>query len=132
VIESDAVIPVREEYDVVRARGEGKAISARLGFAAVMQVKIATAISELARNIVLYAGRGTVTIRALTKPAPGIEVIAADEGPGIRDVEGVMSGTYRSKRGLGAGLRGTKKLMDHFEVETGKTGTKVTIRKFMT
>lgn len=128
---TETVIPISEEYDVVRVRGEGKAMSARLGFSALFQVKIATAISELARNIVLYAGRGVVTLRVLGTPKVGIEIVAEDQGPGIRDIEGVLSGNYRSRRGLGAGLRGTKNLMDHFEIDTGRGGTCVTIRKFM-
>lgn len=131
VDESQTTIPVREEYDIVRARGEGKRLSSVLGFPAVVQVKIATAISELARNIVLYAGAGVVVIRALRHPRVGIEITARDSGPGIRDLEGILGGTYRSRRGLGAGLRGTKALMDEFELETGHSGTTVIIRKFL-
>jgi serine/threonine-protein kinase RsbT len=131
-IASETVIEIQEEYDIVRARGEGKALANALGFPTLMQVKIATAISELARNIVLYAGTGIIVVRALDRPRPGIEVAATDAGPGIAELDAVMSGSYRSRRGLGAGLRGTKKLMDEFEIDTGPGGTVVLIRKFLT
>jgi serine/threonine-protein kinase RsbT len=70
-------------------------------------------------------------IRAVKRPRVGIEIVARDSGPGIRDLEGIMGGTYRSRRGLGAGLRGTRTLMDDFDLLTGPSGTTVTIRKFL-
>lgn len=125
------VVPIRESVDAFLARAAGKAAAAALGFPALTQVMIATAISELARNIVLYAGAGEITIRRLRTPRIGIEVVAVDEGPGIRDLEAIFSGSYRSLKGLGAGLRGTKKLMSTFDLTTGRAGTTVTVRKFL-
>jgi serine/threonine-protein kinase RsbT len=97
-----------------------------------MQTKIATAIAELARNILLYAIAGEVRIAAVEAPRRGVEVAARDEGPGIADLDLVMTGNYRSKTGMGMGLRGAKRLMDTFEIDTSPTGTNVLTRKFLT
>jgi len=125
------VVRIKAEEDVVRARAVGRDLSRRLGFTEVAQTKVATAISELARNIVNYAGVGEISVRALAGTRRGVEVVARDEGPGIADPELVMSGNYRSKSGMGAGLRGTRRLVDEFEIETqiGK-GTTVRVRKY--
>jgi serine/threonine-protein kinase RsbT len=125
------VVRIRAEEDVVRARAVGRDLSRRLGFTEVAQTKVATAISELARNIVNYAGVGEVSVRALAGTRRGVEVVARDEGPGIADLELVMSGNYRSKSGMGAGLRGTRRLVDEFEIDSqiGK-GTTVRVRKY--
>ena len=124
-------IPIEQEGDVVTARTAGKEMARELGFSEVGYVKVATAISELARNILKYAGKGQVTVRRLVGEREGIEAVAADQGAGIADVEAVLSPKYRSKSGMGVGLRGTRRLMDHFELtsQVGK-GTTVKIRKY--
>lgn len=129
--EGPLMVPIEREADIVHARSLGQDICRSLGFTMLSQTKVATAISELARNIFQYAGRGRVELRPMNGDPPGIEIKALDEGPGILDLKRVMSPTYRSRSGLGAGLRGTRRLMDHFEVisRPGK-GTTVTIRKF--
>lgn len=126
------MLQVSEESHIVGARGAGRDLSRDVGFSGAMQIKVATAISELARNIVQYAGQGEIVIAAIDGPKRGIEIVATDEGPGIDDIEAVMNGSFQSKRGMGIGLRGTKKLMDEFEIETepGK-GTTVTVRKYV-
>lgn len=126
------VIPIIAEDDIVRARSRGREVCRSLGFTEINQVKVATAISELARNIFQYAGKGSLTLRIVEGPRRGIEIVAKDEGPGIADVKLVLGGTYKSKSGMGMGLLGTKRLMDHFEVESapGK-GTLVVVRKFL-
>ena len=125
-------IPIDAEGDIVRARGTGRDICRTLGFAEINQVKVATAISELARNIHQYAGKGRITLKVLGAPRPGIEIVANDEGPGISDTKLVLSGTYRSRTGMGKGLLGARRLMDYFElVSAPGKGTHVTLRKFV-
>jgi serine/threonine-protein kinase RsbT len=125
-------LPVKREVDIVSARQAGSQVCEELGFSASVQTRVATAISELARNIVNYAGEGVIELTILQTGRRGVEIIARDEGPGIEDVEKVLSGRYRSKTGMGMGLLGTKRLMDEFEIDTrsGK-GTTVRIRKYL-
>lgn len=125
-------LPIASEPDIVLARGAGREVCQDLGFSPALQIKVATAISELARNIVQYAGEGQITITVLKSPRTGIEVLAKDNGGGIPNLEEVLSGGFRSKRGMGVGLAGTKKLMDDFEIETSaESGTRIVIRKYL-
>jgi serine/threonine-protein kinase RsbT len=123
---------VKEESDIVRIRIAGRTLSADIGFSLTDQTKITTVISELARNIVLYAGTGTITISRLTGNPVGVEIIACDQGPGIAEVERIMNGKYKSRSGMGMGLIGSKNLMDDFDLESevGK-GTTVKVRKYL-
>jgi serine/threonine-protein kinase RsbT len=124
-------VPIGEEYDIVQARAIGRDVATDLGFSPTMQIKVATVISELARNIFTYAGSGTIAITSLNSGRLGIEIVATDEGPGVADIDSVMSGDYESKTGLGIGLRGSKKLMDELTVEsTPGVGTTVVARKY--
>jgi len=124
-----SAIAIQDEGDIVTARGQGTQMCSELGFPKVVQVKVATVISELARNIVQYAGQGEITIASTGR---GIEVVARDEGPGIDDLDAVLSGNYSSKTGMGKGLIGTKNIMDEFEVQTKPgQGTEVRVKKFL-
>jgi serine/threonine-protein kinase RsbT len=126
-------VPVTIESDIVAARTTGREICRQLGFSPAGQIKVATAISELARNIVQYAGRGAIAISSLGAGRPGVEVVASDEGPGISDLDHVLSGSYVSKLGMGIGLKGVRKLMDEFEIRTARgAGTTVSARKYLT
>lgn len=130
---SERTLLVRSDLDIVSARVEGRDMAKALGFGTIDQARIATAISELTRNIVLYAGEGTVTLRPIERGnKKGIEVVCEDHGPGIEDVNLVMQDGYSTSRGLGMGLPGAKRLMDEFEIESqvGK-GTRVTARKWL-
>jgi serine/threonine-protein kinase RsbT len=129
---ASTVIQVLTADDVANACEVGRDIARRVGFPNVMQTKIATAIAELARNILLYAISGELRIAAVDAPRRGVEVGARDKGPGIADLELVMTGNYRSRTGMGMGLRGAKRLMDTFEIDTGPAGTNVLTRKFLT
>ncbi len=111
---SEVVIPILQEGDVVTARNAGKDICHALNFPEIAYVKVTTAISELARNILKYAGTGQISVRRLSGAREGIEVIATDQGPGIADIDAVLSPKYRSKTGMGVGLRGSRRLMDQF------------------
>ena len=127
-------IPVKTDLDIVSARLEGRSLARELGFGTIDQARIATAISELARNVVLYAPEGKVRVRAVVSDdgGRGIEVVCEDNGPGIVDVELVMQDGYSTSSGLGMGLPGTKRLMDEFEIETKLgVGTKVKVRKWL-
>ncbi len=126
-------IPVRNDLDIVTARVEGRNLAKELGFGKIDQARIATAISELARNVVLYTEGGIVTIVIIdSKGRRGLEVICEDDGPGIEDVELALQDGYSTSRGLGKGLPGTRRLMDEFEIEsTPGKGTKVTMRRWL-
>ena len=126
---------IRGQDDIVTARQRAREIAKRLGFGMVDQSRIATAVSELTRNVVRYAtdGRGEVRIAQVTSDGRGVglEIVVADEGPGISDLEEAMREGYTSGPGMGLGLSGTKRLMDEMEIESAAgRGTIVTIRKW--
>jgi len=124
-------VPVLTESDIVDARGIGRLVCGKLGFSGAMQIKVATAISEMARNIVQYAGKGEITITTLDGDRRGIEVVARDKGPGIADISLVMSDRYHSRTGMGIGLKGTRNLMDEFDLESSPgNGTEIRVRKY--
>ena len=124
---------IRSDLDIVSARVEGRDMAKALGFGTIDQARIATAISELARNIVLYAGEGTVTLRLIERGIKkGVEIVCEDHGPGIADVSVVMQDGYSTSRGLGMGLPGAKRLMDEFEITSRVgQGTTVIVRKWL-
>ncbi len=122
-------IPLLEEADIVTARRQAREIAALLGFAAQDQTRIATAVSEIARNAATYGGGGRVEFAAVQAPRPGLRVTVRDEGPGIPNVDRVLDGRFSSVTGMGVGLSGTRRLMDDFAVETGGAGTVVTFGK---
>lgn len=123
------------EDDIVLARRRAREVAIASGFGAVDQSRIATAVSELTRNVVRYAtdGRGEMQIRVIP-PSPrgrGIEIVVRDEGPGIADIERAMQAGYTSGAGLGMGLPGTRRLMDEMEIDSAPgRGTVVVIRKW--
>lgn len=127
-------IQILSEADAIVARQRGREIARTLGFSIVDQTRIAISISELARNIILYAGTGEVLITELVAGHDdiGIEVIAADNGPGISDLNLALVDGYSTSNGLGMGLPGTKRLMDEFSIDTTPgVGTRITIRKWL-
>ncbi len=124
---------IRSDLDIVSARVEARDLAKQLGFGTIDQARIATAISELTRNIVLYAGEGTITLRVLQQGGKrGLEVVCEDQGPGIEDLDLVMQDGYSTSRGLGMGLPGARRLMDEFEIhsQVGE-GTTVIARKWL-
>ena len=129
------IITIQSDLDIVAARMAARDMAKLLGFGAIDQARIATAISELARNIYLYAGEGTVTVREAFQQGPtrkGIEVICEDQGPGIEDIDLVMQDGYTTAKGMGMGLPGARRLMDDFEIQSQVGfGTKVTCRKWL-
>jgi RNA polymerase sigma factor (sigma-70 family) len=128
----DAVrVAVRTDADVVAARQAAREVATRLGFSTTDVTLIATAVSEIARNIVRFADSGEVVVTELHEPRRGISVIARDAGPGIPDVDQALQDGYSTYQGLGLGLPGARRLMDEFAVvsETGR-GTTVTMTKW--
>ena len=124
--------PITTDADIVVARQMGRRMAEELGFSRSDQALIATAISELARNIVNYANFGTVEIRRVDRGRKiGLQVIASDEGPGIADVELAMTEGFSTGKSLGLGLPGTRRIADLFDIESDPgRGLKVTIVKW--
>ncbi|VVB85632.1 Anti-sigma F factor [uncultured archaeon] len=126
-------IPINSEIDIVTARQKGRAMAAQLGFSSTELTLIATAISEIARNIVEYAREGEISLSiAHEGDKQGIVVMGCDNGPGIPDIKLAMQDGYSTGKSLGLGLPGAKRLMDEFEIvsEVGR-GTKVTMKKWV-
>ncbi|MBN8237107.1 anti-sigma regulatory factor [Halobacillus kuroshimensis] len=126
-------VNIQKEWDIVGARQLGRDISRKIGFGTVDQARIATAISELARNIYLYAGTGKVCFETLEDMnKKGIRIVAMDEGPGIQDISQVMEDGFTTSGGLGAGLPGVKRLMDEFDIisHVGE-GTEIKVVKWL-
>jgi serine/threonine-protein kinase RsbT len=125
-------VPIREDADLIVARAEGRALASGQGFSRTDATLIATAISEIARNIVVHAGRGEIVLRAVDDGwRLGVQVVARDEGPGIRDVEALARRGFTAGHGLGLGLPGARRLVDDFEVVSASgEGTTVTMTKW--
>ncbi len=124
--------PIAVDGDIVTARQHGRRLAEQLGFPSSDQVLIATAISEVARNIVQYARPGEVSFRVITQGRRrGLLMVAHDDGPGIPDLALAMEDGYSTSRSLGMGLPGVRRLMDEFDIvsELGK-GTTVTMTKW--
>lgn len=132
-MEVQSCVKIINEWDIVAARQLGRNFAKELGFGTVDQARITTAISELARNIYLYAGQGSIQIEKLViNGKSGLKIIAEDQGPGIKDIRRVMEDGYTTSGGLGAGLPGAKRLMDDFEIESiPDEGTKISAIKWL-
>jgi len=126
-------VAIDRDGDVVTARQRGRDLAAQLGFAGSDLTVIATAISEVSRNIVSYANRGEIILRsAEDQNRRGIIVIARDDGPGIANIDDAMRDGFSTARSLGLGLPGARRLMDDFDIEStvGK-GTMITMKKWV-
>jgi serine/threonine-protein kinase RsbT len=120
-------IDIKIEADIARARLAARDICLALGTSALILQKLATVVSELARNMVLYAGGGKLVIRPCTGGRRCMHVVSTDKGGGIKNLDEIMAGKYKSRSGLGLGILGTKRLSDKFDIETGPTGTRVEV-----
>jgi serine/threonine-protein kinase RsbT len=128
-----ARVPIERDADVVNARQKGRELASSIGFRGSDLALIATAISEIARNIVVYAERGEIALSTVADgDRHGVLVVAQDKGPGIADVEQVMRDGFSTGRSLGLGLPGARRLMDTFEIasEVG-VGTTITMSKWV-
>ena len=129
---NETVVPINTDTDVVAARQKGRELATVLGFVSTDSTLLATAISELARNIIRYAKKGEILIASVQSgDRVGITVVARDNGPGIANISLSMQDGFSTSGGLGLGLPGVKRLMDEFHlVSDVNKGTTVTIKKW--
>jgi serine/threonine-protein kinase RsbT len=128
------IVPIKREEDIIWSRQQGREVARELGFGMVDQSRIATAISELTRNILRFAGEGQCVIRPLSDNGRvGIEVVCEDNGPGIADIQAALRDGFSTSggAGMGIGLPGTRRLMDEMQIESAPSkGTKIVIRRW--
>lgn len=132
-------VPIRTEQDIVLARQQARQLASKMGFEGQVLTRIATSLSEIARNAFQYAGGGEVEFSVQGEPSPTdprrtrqtLLMAVRDTGPGIARLDDVLSGHYRSESGLGIGIVGTQRLMDRVEIASGTGGTTVTLAKIL-
>lgn len=131
--DEEGELRIESEHEIVTARTTIRETATELGFGLTDTTRIVTAVSELARNIHLYAGSGTVEWGVVTKEGDkSFELVFVDDGPGIEDVERALEAGHSTSDGMGRGLSGTRELMDEFEIDSEVgAGTTVTIRKYL-
>jgi serine/threonine-protein kinase RsbT len=131
-VDSEVCVPVASVNDIVTARLQGRALAEHLGFSPGEATLVATAISELARNIVQYAGSGDILLRtSINGTKRGIVVVARDRGPGIGDLKLAVRSGYSTSGGLGLGLPGVRRIVDDFQIVSNRQdGTTVTVTKW--
>jgi serine/threonine-protein kinase RsbT len=124
-------VPVGDESDVTVARRRARELASQQGLAEAHAEALATAVTEIARNIVIHAGAGEILLGAVEEPRRGVVVTAYDRGPGIPNVEQAMQDGFSTKDSLGFGLSGARRLVDEFEIESKLgAGTTVILRKW--
>lgn len=130
---STKIINIYYEVDVAYAALTAKNYAKLIGFSTVDQYMISTAVSELARNMFVYAKEGIINLNTLKNDSKyGIEIVAEDSGPGIKNIENAMTDEFSTGGTMGVGLPGTKRLMDDFKIDSHYgQGTKVTVRKWI-
>lgn len=123
---------IRSDLDIVTARSLVREVAKKQGFIPIDQARLATAVSELARNVFLYAKTGEVTIQPIEQDGrKGIEVLCVDRGPGIPDIEMALQDEYSTSGGKGMGLPGARRLMDEFDIQSKiGEGTSIKCRKW--
>jgi serine/threonine-protein kinase RsbT len=132
-VSAELRVPIANEADIVTARQRGRELAAASGFRSTDQTLIATAISEMARNIIAYARGGEIVLSALeSQDGRGILIVARDDGPGIADTALAMRDGYSTTKSLGMGLPGARRLMDEFDLVSALgSGTTVTMKKWV-
>ena len=125
-------IAITSDEDMLPARANARALALELGFTRTDATLIATAISEIARNIIVHVGKGEITMRAVEEERRyGLVVVASDAGPGIADLSSALEHGFASRDGLGLGLPGARRLMDDFEIDSERgRGTTITMTKW--
>ncbi|MBA2480692.1 MAG: response regulator [Planctomycetes bacterium] len=124
-------VDIRTEQDVVLARQRARQIAKLLGFDVQSQTRLGTAVSELTRNAFRYAGGGRATFVLAEDGARRLEITVTDTGPGIANLADVLEGRFESSTGMGMGILGTRRIMDHFEIASSPAGTRVMIAKML-
>ncbi len=131
--QNKVIVRIQRDADVVEARKRARELAMQLDFSRTDLTLIATAVSEISRNIVRFAGNGQIFIELLDEPRPGIRIVARDTGPGIRDVDQALTDGYSTYNGFGLGLPGARRLMDEFALTSEiDVGTTVTMTKWRT
>jgi serine/threonine-protein kinase RsbT len=131
-VEKEIQVPINSDQDIVAARQKGRSLAVALGFSSGDATLIATAISELARNIISYAKSGEIRLTVINGSArQGIRLVAHDQGPGIPDVQQALRDGFSTSGSLGLGLPGVMRLVDEFEIVSEENcGTTVTAKKW--
>ena len=131
-MDEECKVPIHSERDIVLARQKGRALATELGFSIGNATLVSTAISELARNIVSYAGKGEILMRAARDSnRTGITIVASDNGPGIADLTLALRDGFSTSGSLGIGLPGARRLMDEFHIDSQLgQGTRITVTKW--
>src|SRR5215470_19438212 len=125
-------LQLRHERDVVLARQRARQIAALIGFQGQDQTRLATAVSEIARNAVAYAGGGKIEFLIEGNTAPQVFAMrVSDQGPGIADLPSILAGVYRSPTGMGLGILGARRLMDHLDITSTPGGTSVVLKRIV-
>jgi anti-sigma regulatory factor (Ser/Thr protein kinase) len=132
MISTSVSIEIHSDGDLVAARAQARALAEALGFSRTDATLIATAVSEIARNIIVHAGTGGLEMTPLCSDLRyGLRVVASDHGPGMRDAAAALEDGYAGRGGLGLGLPGVRRLVDEFSIETQlDEGTTVTMIKW--
>lgn len=132
MVADEVRLDINGDGDLVAARAEARALAVRLGFSRTDATLIATAISEIARNIIVHVGSGQLAMQPVIEDLRyGLTVVATDEGPGIRDLDAALAEGNAARGGLGLGLPGARRLMDEFHIKCGpERGTTVTMTKW--
>ncbi|MFD1362014.1 anti-sigma regulatory factor [Lentibacillus salinarum] len=132
-MDTQSCVTIEKEWDIVKARQLGRDIARDIGFGTVDQARIATAISELARNIYLYAENGKICFEVADELNQiGITILSQDMGPGIANISEAMEDGYSTSGGLGAGLPGVKRLVDQFDIQSEEgRGTEIRVMKWL-
>src|SRR2546423_6944692 len=125
-------VALQHEHDIVLARQRARQLAALLGFDMQDQTRIATAVSEIARNVVAYTPGGSIEFALEGDSTPQVLLIRiSDQGPGIANLEAILEGQYTSPTGMGLGLLGARRLVDQCDIQTSPDGTVVTLRKLL-
>jgi serine/threonine-protein kinase RsbT len=123
---------IQSDTDIVKVRDYARKIAEEIGFSNTERTIIATAVSEICRNVIEYAQHGEITIEHIKKNPSGIKITVVDSGPGISDIKKAMQDGYSTHRGMGLGLPGTKRIMDDFEIMSKPgQGTKIIMSKWI-
>ncbi|MFQ6678731.1 MAG: ATP-binding protein [Fidelibacterota bacterium] len=126
-METEKKIEIKTSSDIILARQSSRDLANKLGFGSADQTRLATAISELTRNVVQYAGVGRCTIQDISNKKMGIRVVVEDTGNGIENIEKAMEDGYSTGSGMGMGLPAAKRLVTKFNIQSKKGQTKVTV-----
>ena len=132
MISEQVSLRIKSDADLVVARAQARALADALGFSRTDATLLATAVSEITRNIIVHAGEGEIEMTPLYNDTKyGLRVVASDQGPGIRNAQKALEDGYAGRGGLGLGLPGVRRLVDEFEIETElDNGTTVTMVKW--